>query len=108
MKEGEREKSFITFKELLRKDILKVLLIWGVSAPMGKAMTLLKTVASKSWFSMVFLTICTAPIAPGHLKTGTGRNVSLFSPGPPVKIIVSVGIPAKVAIKAGIGIGFKT
>ena len=39
-KEGEREKSFITFKELLRKDILKVLLIWGVSAPMGKAMIL--------------------------------------------------------------------
>jgi len=39
-REGEREENFISFKELIRKDILKVLLIWGVSAPMGKAMVI--------------------------------------------------------------------
>jgi len=101
-KEGEREKSFITFKELLRKDILKVLLIWGVSAPMGKAMILafLPVVGMKMGITpiqsglvisgfIIFMGLLQAPIGARLDRISNMKKVFLLFTG---TLIIAVGL----------------
>jgi len=123
-KEGDREKSFITFKELLRKDILKVLLIWGVSAPMGKAMILafLPVVGMKMGITpiqsglvisgfIIFMGLLQAPIG-GYLdRISKMKKVFLLFTG---TLIIAIGLlffpgcgslPALFAVAGVVAIG---
>lgn len=64
--EKERGKAVISFRELLKKDFLKVLIVWGISVPMGKSMVL------------VFLPVVGMQLGLTSLQSGTVISVCVF------------------------------